>query len=280
MFCLILGILSSALVSVGMRLSGGKVRNNFGMLVMNYLMCSLLGALTAGFGGLADASGGQLALTGAMGCANGVLYLVSFLLFQVNVRRNGVVLSATFMKLGLLVTMAVSVCLYGEIPGLPEALGFGLAVAAIVLINYSKDAGANADFRAGLVWLLLCGGMADAMSKIFEESGVPGMGDVFLLFTFASALVLCALCMTAKGQRVGKPELFYGLLVGVPNFCSSRFLLMALGEIPAVIAYPVYSVGTILVVTLTGILFFRERLTGRQWTGLSIILLALVLLNM
>lgn len=279
MFYLILGILSSALVSIGMRLSGGKVRNNFGMLVMNYLMCSLLGAGSAGFGSLFALSGPRFATASVMGCVNGVLYLASFVLFQTNVRRNGVVLSATFMKLGLLVTMVVSVCFYGEVPGLWEALGFLLAVAAIVLINYQKEAGA-AQYRSGLIWLLLCGGMADAMSKIFEESGVPGMGDQFLFFTFATALVFCLICMAMKGQRVGKAELFYGLLVGIPNFYSSRFLLMALGKIPAVIAYPVYSVSTILVVTLTGVAFFRERLTKRQWTALAIILMALILLNM
>ena len=279
MFHLILAILSSAMVSIGMRLSEGKIRNDLGMLVMNYLMCALLGAGSAGLSNLFAPSDPQHAITTAMGCCNGILYLVSFVLFQVNVRRNGVVLSATFMKLGLLVTMVVSVCLYREIPGLWEAMGFLLAVAAIVLINYHKES-ANAGFKAGLIWLLLCGGMADAMSKIFEESGVPGMGDLFLFFTFATALVFCFLSMSVKGQRIGKWEVFFGLLVGIPNFYSSRFLLGALGQIPAVIAYPVYSVGTILVVTLTGLLLFRERLSKRQWIALFMILAALVLLNL
>ena len=166
MVSLILAIFSSAMVSIGMRLSEGKVRHNLGMLVMNYLMCTLLGA---GLSGLPESG---WIVPGLMGCGNGILYLVSFVLFQVNVRRNGVVLSATFMKLGLLVTMVVSVCLYREIPGLWESLGFFLAVAAIILINRQKDTG-TAGFKAGLLWLMLCGGMADAMSKIYEESGTP-----------------------------------------------------------------------------------------------------------
>lgn len=279
MLYLILAIFSSAAISVVSRLSEKKVTGNLGMLVMNYLMCSLLGAVSAGAGIVFTPGDSRVAVTAAMGCFNGVLYLVSFILFQVNIRRNGVVLSATFMKLGLLVTMVVSVFLYREIPDLTGAVGFALAVAAIILINYQKTSGAAAGYKAGLIWLLLCGGMADAMSKIFEESGVPEMGNRFLFFTFATALVLCVLCMLTRRQRIGKWEALFGLLIGVPNFYSSKFLLWSLKSVPAVVAYPVYSVGTILTVTLAGLLLFREHLGKRQWLALGLILAALVLLN-
>jgi multidrug transporter EmrE-like cation transporter len=41
----------------------------------------------------------------------------------------------------------------------------------------------------------------------------------------------------------------------------------------------VYSVGAILVVTMVGVLAFRERLRRLQWVALGLILVALVLLN-
>jgi len=275
MFYLLLAVFSSAMVSICMRLGEGKGKQNIAMLAVNYLMCTILSACLVPWGSLPS---GNLGPTIAMGTGNGLLYLVSFVLLQVNVRRNGVVLSSTFMKLGLLVTMVVSVCFYHEIPSIPQILGFGLAVAAILLINYRKDAGAALS-RAALLWLLLCGGMADAMSKIFEESGVPGMEHQFLFFTFATALAFCGLCMVVKGQRAGKWEVFFGLLIGIPNYLSSKFLLRALEDVAAVIAYPVYSVSCILVVTLAGLLLFRERLEKRQWVALIVILAALVLLN-
>lgn len=278
MVYLTLAIVSSAMVSIFMRISERKIQNNIAMLVMNYLMCALLSAAYAGFGTLFALSP-QLHITAGMGVFNGVLYLVSFVLLQVNVRRNGVVLSSTFMKLGLLVTMVVSVCFYHEIPDMLQIAGFVIAVAAIILINYRKES-TSAGFKSGLIWLLLCGGMADAMSKIFEESGVPGMGDQFLFYTFFAALGLCFALMLLKGQRPGKWEVLFGLLIGIPNFFSSKFLLRALEEVAAVIAYPVYSVAGILVVTAAGVVLFRERLEKRQWLALGMILLALVLLNL
>lgn len=273
MLFLLLAIFSSAMVSIFMRL-GEKRTQNIALLAVNYMMCTALSAVFVPWSQLPE---NGLGLTAALGIGNGVLYLVSFALLQWNVRTNGVVLSSTFMKLGLLVTMAVSVCFYAEVPAPVQALGFFLAVAAIVLINYRKSSAKG--FRPGLVWLLLCGGMADAMSKIFEESVGSGPAPVFLLWTFFIALLLCLGLMAKEKQRPGKRELLYGMLIGIPNFFSTRFLLGALGSLSAVLVYPAYSVGTILVVTLIGVLAFREKLSKQQWFALGLILIALVLLN-
>jgi len=279
MLYLILAIASSAMVSLIMRPSDRKVTGNIAMLTVNYLMCFLVAWFGAGVGNLFPASEG---LTGAlvMGGINGALYLGGFVLLQINVRRNGVVLSSTFMKLGLLVSIAVSVLFFQEVPDLLQITGFCLAVAAILLINYKKESGSGtADFKLGLILMLLAGGMADTMSKIFEELGNPLLEPQFLAYTFLVALILCSVLMHRKGQRPGKWEVLYGLLIGIPNFFSAKFLLGALTRIPAVIVYPVYSVGTILVVTMIGVLAFRERLEKRQWIAMGLILVALVLLN-
>ena len=74
-------------------------------------------------------------------------------------------------------------------------------------------------------------------------------------------------------------EVMFGLLIGIPNYFSARFLLKAVENLPAVIAYPTYSVATIIVVTLAGCCIFKEKLGRKQWLGMAVILVALVLLN-
>lgn len=278
MISLLLAVLSSSLVSVVMRLSTNRVNNSMGMLTMNYIVCALLAGLFGGFRGAFDLSDPQVGLTLAMGAVNGVLYLLGFVLMQTNIRRNGVVLSSIFQKLGLLVTLVISVVFYRELPDLLQAVGFCLAVLAIVLMNYEKG-GTRAGARGFLIAMLFSCGMADAMSKIFTESGVAALEGQFLFYTFAVAMGLCFVSMVVKDQRIGGAEALYGILIAVPNFFSSKFLLGALEALSAVIVYPVFSVGTILTVTLTGVLAFRERLGKQQWIGIGTILVALVLLN-
>lgn len=277
MFSLLLGILGSSMLSIFMRLSEKKITGNIAMLAMNYLTCTIL---AAGYAILNEPVkvGPQLHLTAGMGVVNGIFYLSSLIIFQTGVRQSGVVLSSIFMKLGLLVSMVVAICFYGEMPTFVQAVGFLLALVAIVIINYRKEE-KKGSFGWNMILLLVLSGMGSAMSKIFEETGLAALEDWFLLFTFGTALPFALLIMAVKGEKIGKWETLFGAAVGIANFFSSRLLLRALQSIPAVIVFPVYNVGVILVVTLAGVAFFREKLNRQQLFGLVLILGALVLLN-
>ena len=274
---LLLAILASSSVSIAMRISTDRVEHNYGLLTVNYIVCSLLAAVHTGFSGLFPIPAG-FTVTLGLGAIGGIIYLVAFVLMQSNIEKNGVVLSSVFMKLGLLVPMLVSIVFFGEVPGLLQIIGFVLAVLAIVLINVKKGSG-GASSALSLVLLLLAGGCADCMSKIFEELGPAALSDLFLFFTFFFAFAICKDLVFFKHQRIGKNELVYGALVGIPNFYSSKFILRALESLDAVIVYPSFSVGTLLVVTIAGVIFFHEKLRRLQWLALSIILVALALLN-
>lgn len=277
MLYLLLAILSSSCISVVMRLSSGKLRSNIGMLAVNYIVCTLLSAAYGAFRLLPLGESG-LGLAFGIGGVNGVLFLVNFVLLQSSTRKNGIVLSTIFKKLGLLVPIAVTVLLFGELPTALQGVGFVLAVFAIVLINYEKGTGLGG-IKGGLLLLLLCGGTADTMCKLFEELGNAALSEHFLLYTFAAALLLCLGLLWYKGEGIGGAETLWGTLLAVPNFFAAKFLLRSLSALPAVIVYPSYSVGTILVVTVSGLILFGEKLKKRQWIALAIILAALVLLN-
>lgn len=275
MVYLILAFCSSALVSIVMRLSEGRIRGRLGMLMANYVVCTLAAAWEAGFGTLLPRETG-MPLTLALGCFNGFVYLAGFVLLQRNVSRSGVVLSSTFMKLGLLVTMVISMVFFGERPGPLQILGFVLAVAAILLIREKGEG----RFDPRLLVLMLTGGLCDGMSKIFEEVGPAALSGQFLFYTFLTALVLCMVLAWVRDELPGAREWGFGLAIGVPNYFSCFYLLRSLATVPGVIAYPVYSVAGILLVTAAGVLLFRERLSGRQKLAMGIILAALVFLNL
>ena len=71
----------------------------------------------------------------------------------------------------------------------------------------------------------------------------------------------------------------FGAAIGIPNFFSSKFLLRSLADLPAVVVYPSFSIATILITTLVGVCFFKERLRKLQWLALAAIVAALFLLN-
>ena len=275
MFYLILAICSSVGVSLIMRLSAKRAKGSLCMLSANYLVCLLIAACFTGFGNIAPMQPG-LGQTLVLGAVNGVFYLASFVIYQRSVAKNGIVLSSTFMKLGLLVPIAVSV--FWEIPTAVQVLGFVIALVGIVLITGGKDK--NAHFSFGLIVLLVLGGSANAMSEVFEEVGNPELSSQFLLYTFAAAFLVCVILTLLKKERPNRYTLFYGFLIGIPNYFSARFLLLSLGSVPAMIAHPTYSSLSVAIVAVMGVCAFKERLSRKQWFAMALILVSLILLNL
>ncbi len=297
MHYLLLAMLCSALISIMMRAGENRIKNSISTLAVNYVICLLLGlfyAVRAGGTGSIIASGADGRQTLMMGLLNGVFYVGSFILLQYNIGKNGVVLPSTFMKLGVLVPTMMAIVAFGERPGVMQVAGIAIAVAAIVFMNAGEaisakraGKGSGTDSITGtvtapkaLILLLLVGGSGDAMSKIFEELGNPKYNSQFLLYTFAMALVLCTMTAIVKGQGLTRDDVLFGCLIGIPNYYSARFLLLSLSYVPAVIAYPTYSTGTIVLVGIAGVLIFREKMTSRQWITVGMIAAALLLLNL
>ena len=268
------------MVTIVMRLSEGRVRGKTGVLAVNYLSCMGIAGAYIGFGQLVPRSEG-FGLTLGLGAISGVFYLLGLLLMQYNIRKNGIVLSSVFSRVGdLLVPLLIAVCFFGEVPTAVQIAGAIIAIFSIITINYDKSyQSEQLHSVATLFFLFLADGFAGAMSKIFGEVGNSAFTPHFLFFTFASAFILCLILMIRRKEKIGKKELLFGVLIGAPNFFASRFLLAALEQIPAVIAYPTRGVAGIVVVSLAGIFLFGEKLKKRQWIALGAILVAITLLN-
>ena len=284
MIYLILAVLSSALISIGMRFGEKYVRNQMGMFMANYAVCLLLAALylggNSGFASEGVGLSGTLTTSAVvMGAICGVLYLVNFVLLKYNMKKNGVVLSSTFMKLGVLIPTLMAVVVFRETPTGRQIAGIILAVIAIVMIHFEKEAVGEGKQKLGLLVLLILSGTTDSMANIFEKLGASEAKDGYLLMTFFTAFFISLVLMLQGKSKVSKKDILFGIVLGIPNYYSARFLLLALTELPAVLVYPVCSVGTIVTITVVGILLFKEKLSAKKIGALVMILVALALLN-
>ncbi len=274
MLYLILAIASSAMVSLIMRLSGDRITHNIAMLAASYLVSTLLAAIHTDLTGFGQPG---LGLAAAMAVFNGGLYVAGFVLMQRSIPKSGVVLTSTFMRLGLIVCLTLSIVLFREMPTALQAVGFCLAIAAIVLNGGKAE---DSRFRPVLLVLLVINGVIDLWIKCFEAWGNPALSDLFLMLTFLVAAAACLGLMLGKRQRIGRWELLFGAAIALPNYYCSRFLLLALGQLPGILVYPTFGVATLLTITVLGVCLFREKLNRQQWIGMAIILVAMALLNL
>lgn len=279
MFFLLLAMMASSVLAIVLRyLNTGYA---YGVYFINYVTCAVLAFATLE---------GKTLWTGDptplwLGAVAGFFYLSSLAAYGYSIHKNGAILSSMFTRLGVLVPIFLSILLFHERPTLAQGLGVGLAVLAAVVMNglpqkHQRSPGGKTIYPLALALALLLNGASDSMSKIFTQLGRRQDDGLFVFYIFLFAGLFTLALLLKERRPFTRRELLFGVLVGVPNFFSSRLLLAALTELPAFLVYPSYSVGVILIVSLVSFFLFRERLGRRQLGAVGMILASLVLLNL
>lgn len=279
MLFLILAVLASSVLAIVLKYLGSGY--GYGVYFFNYVTCAVLAFATMEKKSLWN--GDLLPLW--LGAVSGFLYLAALIVYAHSIRKNGAVLSSVFTRLGVLVPIFVSVVLFGERPTPLQGLGILVAVLAAVVMNGLPKKGQDQGVTPGvaivpLLLALLFNGASDSMSKIFTQLGARQDDGLFVFYIFLFAGIFTLILLLREKQKPTRRDVLLGILVGVPNFFSSRLLLAALTELPAFLVYPSYSVGAILVISAASFILFRERLNRRQLGAVGMILGALVLLNL
>ncbi len=279
MLYLMLAIASSVMVSVCMRLSQKHVTNEMGMFMANYAVCILLSVVFMNQSADYGIAQSVIFMIG-LGILSGILYLVSFVFLKFNMQHNGIVLASTFMKLGVLIPTIMAIVIFHELPTWTQLLGIILSLVAIVMIHFEKDAMKRGNKKIWLLVLLILNGFTDSMANIYDKIGDTNGKDSYLLVTFLTAFILAFVLSIRGKQKITKKDLIFGMLIGVPNYFSARFLLMALNGMAAVLVYPMYSVVTMIVISVVGIFVFKESVSKKKLGAIALIICALCLLNL
>ena len=280
MFALLMRIASSTVITLIMRFTDKKTSNNMAMFMANYAVCSCLSYFymhQAGVPAFANEPG--LGFTVTIGIISGIWYLVGFLFMQFNMRENGVVLCSTFNRLGVLVPTIMAMVVFKESPKMVQIIGIVIALVAIVLMQFEKDNINAGGKKIWLVVMLLSAGFCDSLTNVYDKVGNPILKDNYLLYTFFVALICATILTIREKHKISKWDLFFGFIIGVPNYFSSRFMFEALKTVPAVIAYPVSSVGTILAICLGSVILFKEKVSNQKKFALVLVMAAMALLN-
>ena len=199
---------------------------------------------------------------------------------QWNMRENGVVLSSTFNRLGVIVPTIMAMVVFKESPKMVQIIGILVALVAIVLMQFEKDSTEAGGKKIWLVVMLLSAGFCDSLTNIYDKLGNPVLKDNYLLYTFFMALICAAILTIRAKKKISKWDLFFGFIIGVPNYFSSWFMFEALKSVPAVIAYPVSSVGTILAISIGSVILFKEKISNQKKFALVLVMAAMAMLNL
>ena len=214
-----------------------------------------------------------------LGIVNGVGFVSALVLIQISIRRNGIPLTTTFNRLGILIPTILSAFLFNEIPAPLKIVGLVLCIFAIILMN-TEEKKDRPSFMIGLFLVFIFGGVLDFISRVYSLYYDADSQACFVMYTFLAALVVSIGMFIKDGGKMTLRDALTGVGVGIPNQLTTILILRAATFLPAYIVYPTYSAGLIILVNIINYAAFREVLSKKQYIATGIIGVGLVFLNL
>ena len=248
------------------------------------------------FNGLIFFFSALLLLKNAMDFKNGVilfggLFGILTVLFQLcyikAMSYGNVSLTVLAVNLSMMIPLTVSVFFYNEPMGGLRFVGILLTIVSLTL-NVDKKEKSTA-FKKWLFLSLLAslsnGGCA-VCQQIFGKTEWKNETQGFVAWSYIIATVLSMLLylvLRAKGRTITfkvKPSVFgislaVGVVLGVFQFINTK----AIACIDGTLLFPAYNGGTLILSSISSILFLKDRLTNRQKISVFIGIISIVLMN-
>lgn len=280
---LVLSVLASSLIFVIFKLYARYGVQTLYAIIVNYFIACSVG-LYFYQGNLSFSTTAQKPwFTGTL--ALGALFIIVFNLMAATSQKIGVSAASVATKMSLVIPVVFGVWMYGERLGIFEVLGILLALGAVYLATMRKKTVINHTYMLLLpVAVFLGSGIIDTSIKYAQQISVPE--EEFPLFSamvFGSAATCGTLFVLVKavknGIRVNLKNVLGGICLGIPNYFSIYFLMKSLDSdtLNSASIFTINNVAIVMCSTLLGILLFKERISSKNWFGIGLAVVSIIL---
>lgn len=284
MIYLLLSVLSSTVIFIVFRLYKKFGVNTLQAIIVNYFIACTVGF----FGYIEDTNLSHVPsenwFPGAL--MLGFLFIAVFNIAAITTQKSGLSVVAVATKMSVAIPVLFGIFLYNESTGILKILGILLALVSVYLTSIKTKEGISIK-KENLIFPLLVffgSGIIDTSIKYLETSYVSETDvGLFSSTIFATAGIIGIIILIIQAF-MGKLKITFknilgGIALGVPNYYSIYFLVMALRTegFDSSTIFTMNHVGIVTISTLVGILLFKEKLIRKNWIGLILAIISIIL---
>ena len=286
MIYLILAILLSTGVFVVMRLFGRFNLDNHQALTWNYATSACIGFLMGTTNGTLVKPTTQpwFSLTLLLG----FWFILTYLLIVESSQKSGVTVTSLSSKLSVVIPTLFGILFLNESLCVTSGIGIVLALVALFLVVGGKSKAENKSEKPNGIQLLplfifLTTGVGDVLMKMTEQKNTSGDMIPMIAFIYFISFI-CGVLIVAYDLICGKTKwqwksVWGGLALGTVNFFSTCCIYQAMRVYDNVVMFPVYNIGVVSLSALAGWLLFKEKLNWKNYLGLVIAIIAVLLIT-
>jgi len=235
-----------------------------------------------------------------------ICYAGSTITYVLAVGCGSLAITTTIHSFALVIPTILGFLIWNEPINGMKIAGFVLFVASLALVGEKGDGNDN---KLSGKWLVLmcisffCEGLAPVAikmhAKALGEQTASECNDVFMVLAYAMAVIGIFVAAVLKEGRIkipssengGKSKNFMldslkialplaslgGVFNGLYNFMNT---VVANNNLNVSVFYPVISAGQLILTCIVAVVFFKEKLSKKQYAAISCGIVAIVLLNL
>lgn len=210
----------------------------------------------------------------------GFLFLFNYLMLAESIKRMGIALPVTLMRVSVAWPVIGSIVLFNEFPHVATliatvAVFLALPLAAPQRINRRVLQGAHSSGLLQALLLFVGTGLTELLFKVQAELHPMANPFVFTSMIFPVALFFSWLYYRRSKEKLKRDGVGLGAALGLFNVGSTVFLLLALHLLEGIVVFPINAAGVIVLSTLSALFIWRERPAPRQWLFIVIACIAI-----
>ncbi len=284
MIYLLLSILSSSVIFVIFKLFQKYGVNTLQAIIINYFFACMVGF----FGYIKNTDvtliPSKLWFPGTL--ILGALFISVFNLAAITTQKSGLSVVSVATKMSVAIPVFFGILLYNESTGFLKVTGILLALVAVYLTSIKSTAGIKIK-KENLIFPLLVflgSGIIDTTIKYLETTYVSETEvalfstSIFAIAGMIGIVILMGQAAVGKLRITGK-NILGGVILGVPNYFSIYFLVLALRTegFESSTVFTINNVAIVLFSTILGILLFKEHLIKKNWIGILLAIISILL---
>lgn len=282
MIWLILNIFVSGLLYIVFRLFPKYGVDNLIAVIINYITAGLLGVFLMDNHPESVFSRDWFPAAAMMG----LVFIFIFLLMASSSQVNGIANTSVANKMSLIIPVLAGIYLYNESITALVIIGIVLALAGVILTSMkekSQRPTTNGYFM--LIAIFVGSGMIDTIMKYMQANYLSeDESATFVMVIFLSAaifgLIYILIAQSQKLRNFNKASIIGGIALGIPNFGSIYFLIMALTKsgLQSSVLYPINNMGVVAMTAISGLILFKEKFSWVNILGILAAVTAIALI--
>ena len=286
MIYLLLSIIASTLILTIFKLLDKFKINTFQTIVVNYIAACLFGVWSYDEPVSINEIIESEWIYGAFALA--FLFIAVFNVMAITAQRNGISVASVASKMSVIIPVVFGIYVYNEGVGFQKIIGIILALVAVYLTSVRPKTVSN--LNKGLIFPILLffgSGIIDTSIKYIEttyvsDNGIPIFSATIFAFSFIIGSCILIYRFIKKPEKFQIKTLIAGGVLGIANYFSMYYLLKALNHesLESSTIFTVNNVAIVMVSTLLGLLLFKESISKRNWIGIALAIVSIVLVTL